>query len=103
MSNTASIKINKERYMKKSVNLKLFCGTVGMTVINIVLLVAFISGCKFGPHVLWPGCIAGYILALILNKKINTVSYNKDDNYDAYFTAVLALNGIVFISWIFLF
>ena len=89
--------------MKKSVNIKLFCGTVGMTVINIFLLIAFITGHEFGPRVLWPGCITGYITGLILNKKINTLSYNKNDNYDVYFVAVLALNGIIFISWIFLF
>lgn len=55
--------------MKKSVNIKLFCGTVGMTVINIFLLIAFITGHEFGPSVLWPGCITGYITGLILNKK----------------------------------
>ena len=39
-------------HMKKSVNIKLFCGTVGMTVINIFLLIAFITGHEFGPSVL---------------------------------------------------
>ena len=70
--------------MKKSVNLKLFCGTVEMIIINIFLLVAFITDHEFGPCIVWFCCITGYIAGVILNKKMNTLSYNKNDNYDVY-------------------
>ena len=83
---------------------QLFCGSIALWSMDIVLLVAYIlkDGEMYDSvnEILAVATVIGMIVSFVVDNKINPKPYDKNDNYDKYFYLLLATAAIVLFCFV---
>lgn len=93
--------------LEKPVYSRTFFGTIAIWTMDIVLLIAYILGFGTTPEafevVMVISGVVGGVVAFIADDKLNPKPYNRDDNYDRYFSLLCVISAIISICLIVLY